>query len=141
LRIFLKISALSMFCSLRICDVTFLLLSGHFLDHRDDFLRGWTFESLYLVSTSRYCKLAWSFFVTRICCKNAFFGDVMLWLWRKITSVSEEPAASTDPIIDELHCTIYFLECYNKRMLQRTVFINKIKMLQRTNTTTNSFYQ
>jgi len=32
-------------------------------------------------------------------------------------------------------------ECYNERMLQRTVFINKIRMLQLTNATTNSFYQ
>jgi len=31
--------------------------------------------------------------------------------------------------------------CYNERMLRRTVFINKIRMLQRTNATTNSFYQ
>jgi len=30
--------------------------------------------------------------------------------------------------------------CYNERMLQRKV-INKIRMLQRTNVTTNSFYQ
>jgi len=31
-------------------------------------------------------------------------------------------------------------KCYNERMLQRTVFINRIMMLQRTNATTDSFY-
>jgi len=30
---------------------------------------------------------------------------------------------------------------YNERMLQQTVFINKIRMLQLTNAATNSFYQ
>jgi len=41
----------------------------------------------------------------------------------------------------------YNERCYNEQMLQRTVFINKIRMLrrtqmlQRTNATTNSFYQ
>jgi len=31
--------------------------------------------------------------------------------------------------------------CFNERMLKRTVVINKIRTLQRTNATTNSFYQ
>jgi hypothetical protein len=43
-------------------------------------------------------------------------------MWWKITSISEEAAASIDPIIDGLHCTIYswgVLNTFESKILKR----------------------
>jgi len=69
--------------------------------------------------------------------------SMMLATWVTCEPDTVRCATTNDATTNEYYNKQFLLiksGYYNERILQQTVFIHKIRVLQRTNTTTNSFY-